>query len=341
MYAMKIALVGDFASWSTALEISYKRAFEAMAYDVQCFDIRDMTTKSVRFGRFGRLATQFIVVEPWIHKANRKLLLAILEAQPDVVLTFGSYRLLTGALAQVKTASSAKLVHIWPDTMLNWRNDMTLALPLYDLVATYSQATLPLFQALGAQRVEWVPLGGDPTLHAPAAEWIEAPPPQDIEVSFVGGWRPEREAVLKQLTQFDLKIWGPDWGRRSSDKEFLRRTWQGRALYGRDFTEVVARSKVSLNIIDPTNYPAANMRFFEIPTAGGLQICSPCPEMSDEFGHGEHLFYYQSASELSDLVRSLLNDGALRARVASAAHEKALTQHTYTHRARQILRFLT
>lgn len=340
MSTMKIALVGDFASWSTALELSYKRAFEALSCQVQCIDIQQFARSTVRFGRFGRVANQLVQVEPWLRKANRMLVLAILQARPDVVITFGDYRLSTGALAQIKAASSAALVHVWPDTLLNWRNEMTPALPLYDLIATYSKATVPLFQALGARRVQWIPLGCDPTLHAPSAEQIESPPAQDIEVSFVGGWRPEREAVLKQLGQFDLKVWGPDWGKRSTDRDFIRRTWQGRALYGSDFTQTVARSKINLNIIDPTNFPAANMRFFEIPVAGGLQVCSSCPEMEDILRHGEHLFYYQHPDALPDLLRSLLADDTLRAQVGSAGRQQVLAEHTYTHRARHIVEIL-
>jgi spore maturation protein CgeB len=334
----RVMLVGHYPTG--ALERSWCAAFEALRWQVHSFDLIQAVNDHCRGGRFGRLFNAFVPVEPWIRKANRDLILAALESQPDLVVSFGHYPLRVGALAQIRAATDAALVHVWPDTLLNWRSDLTPALPLYDLLATYSRATVPLFQALGAQRAAWVPLGGDPELHAPPVEWIESPLTQDIEVSFVGGWRSEREAVLKQLDKFDLRIWGPDWGRRSSDKEFIRRTWQGRALYGREFTEVVARSKISLNIIDPTNHPAANMRFFEIPTARGLQVCSACPEMEDEFRHDEHLFYYKSPGELPDLVRSLLDDGTLRARVALSGHKKTLAEHTYLHRARQILELL-
>ena len=92
-----------------------------------------------------------------------------------------------------------------------------------------------------------------------------------------------------------------------------------------------------MNVIDPTNYPAANMRFFEIPMAGGLQVCSRCPELENEFREGEHLFYYQQPADLPDLVRDLLADGPRRQAVASAAHDKVLARHLYRHRAQAIL----
>lgn len=109
-------------------------------------------------------------------------------------------------------------------------------------------------------------------------------------MTFIGGWRPEREAVLAGLAGLDLKIWGPEWDRRCAGNAVVLKAWQGRPLVGTEFATAVAASKVNLNIIDPTNHPAANMRFFEIPVAGGLQVCSACPEMSGVFRDGEEIF---------------------------------------------------
>ena len=105
----------------------------------------------------------------------------------------------------------------------------------------------------------------------------------------------------------------------------------GAVLVGTDFAKAVSCSKVNLNIIDPTNYPAANMRFFEIPTAGGLQVTTACPEMESEFRHGEHVFYFQQPGELPDLLRQLLADDSLRDKAAAAGHERVLSKHTYRH----------
>jgi spore maturation protein CgeB len=146
---------------------------------------------------------------------------------------------------------------------------------------------------------------------------------------------------LSALTGFKMKIWGPDWGLRCRNNSPIMKAWQKRPLRGREFAKAVASSKVNLNIIDRTNYPAANMRFFEIPCAGGLQVCSPCPEMELEFKHGETTFYYRDGSELTGQIRDLLDDSELRGKVKQAAHRKVMEKHTYLHRAKQILSLTT
>jgi len=333
-----VMLVGQFPSG--ALENSYCAAFEELGWQVVKFDIMESVHRHVRAGHAGRFLTLFVPVEPWIRKASRELTLRVLDLEPQLVVTFGHYPIRVGALAQIRSSVPAKLVHVWPDTMVNWTTHLTACLPVYDLVATYSRATVPIFRDLGARAVAWIPLAGDPALH-PKAEGSEVYPGKfAADVSFIGAWRPEREAVLSQLQGFDLKIWGPEWGRRCRHNRTILKAWQGCSLYGLDFARAVTGSKVSLNIIDPSNYPAANMRFFEIPVVGGLQVSSACPEMIELFRHGEHVFYYDRPAELQRHLETILVDDQLRERVAGAAHQKVLAEHTYLNRVRSLLRYL-
>ncbi len=335
--SQRILIVGQVAPWM--LEGSYQRAFTELGCQVELFDLTQRVNHYARLGRLGRLFNAFVPVEPWIRKANRDLLQKVWDWQPQVLINVAQHPVRVGTLAQIKAATATRLVHLWPDTLINWDTDLSVCLPLYDLIAAHSQATLPLLRHMGARQVTWVPLAGDPTLH-PQLDLAQIEAEYQADVSFVGGWRPEREALLSQLGDLNLKIWGPDWGRRCQHNPSIMRAWQKRAVHGSGFSKVMAGSRISLNIIDFSNYPSPNMRFFEIAAGGGLQVCSPCPEMEDEFQHGKHLFYFQNPAEVPDLLYSLLTDATLREAVAAAAHEKVLAEHTYLHRARQILEFL-
>lgn len=330
----KVMLIGYFGLG--ALECSYVSAFRDIGCEVRSFDIVASEQSYCRLAKVGRLFNKFFPVEPWIRKANREMILEVQRFSPDVLVVFGQNRVTAGALAQIRAMLSTSAVYIWPDTLVNLSAYMIAALPLYDWIGTYSKSTVPIFERLGGRRVVWLPLGADPQLHPvmpPRAEFR-------CDVAFVGQWRPEREqavaALLSELPGISLKIWGPDWGRRTHNHSILR-AWQKRSLYGRDFAQAAASCKVNLNIIDDTNYPAANMRFFEIPCAGGLQVCSPCPEMESEFKDGEMIFFYHSSNQLPYIVQPLLANDALRAKVASAAHEKVLREHLYCRRAQTIL----
>lgn len=335
----KIMLVGRFNPG--ALECSYEGAFREIGCTVGSFDIAAKVKRHCRLGAAGSFFNKFVPVEPWVRKANREMVLYAGEFQPDVIVIFGQNPVRSGALAQIRAMYNVRMVYIWPDTLVNLNELLITSLPLYDLVATYSKASVSQFERLGACCVKWIPLGGDPQQHSVNPIRTESDGAFDADISFIGRWRPEREqaltTILSKSQGLRVKIWGPDWGRRCRSNQAILQAWQKRSLYGSEFARAILASKINLNVIDPTNYPAANMRFFEIPCAGGVQLCSPCPEMEAEFKHEETIFYYQDVNELPGLVHRLLSHHELRQSVARAAHEKVLKEHTYAHRARKIL----
>ncbi len=334
-YISRVLVVGH--SEIGALARSYHVAFEELGHEVTGFDISSAIDNYCRFGYWGRKLNSIVTVETWVRKANSELVVRAREFAPQVVIVVGNCPVRAGALAQIKASVDATLIHIWPDTLVNLDSSLIGCLPMYDLECVYSRNAVKPLQRLGAVRPVWMPLAGDPSLHGAIQCTESEAGDYGAEVSFIGGWRPDREAILSALTHFNLKVWGPDWGRRCKNNPAIMKAWQGRALRGREFAKAVTSSNINLNIIDRTNFPAANMRFFEIPCSGGLQLSSPCPEMEPEFKHAETTFYFRDERELSDQIQYLLNDSALCGKVRQAAHKKVMEKHTYLHRAEEIL----
>lgn len=333
-----VLLVGRFAPG--ALEYSYEFAFRELGWEVQSFDMAGGINRYARFGPIGRFLNKFLPVEPWIRKANIDLVLATKRFAPDLMIVFGQNAIRVGTLAQIQSAQRVTSILVWPDP-LPWLDSLILScLPLYELVATFSKATVSSFRRLGAQRVEWIPLAADPHSFATAHGVGLHRNAYTADVSFVGAWGSDREEAMLKLGEFNLKIWGPDWGRHTRNRK-IRKAWQGRAVYGPEFANVVRNSKININVIKPEGPAAANMRFFEIPCAGGLQLCSLCSEMETEFKHGETLFYYRDVRVLPEMIRELLANDELRRRVSETAQEKVLKEHTYVHRVERILELLT
>lgn len=335
---LKVMLVGSFGPG--ALENSYASGFLDIGCDILSFDISEAERRNCRLGTIGQLFNKFVPVEPWIRKANREMILELKKDKPDVLIVFGQNRVLTSALAQIKAMFQIKIVFIWQDTLLFLGANQINSLPLYDLICTYSKSNIKPFEVLGGRSVVWLPLAADPHIHSHVTPCEQF----KCDVAFIGQWRPEREAavtaLINQVPGITVKLWGPDWKRRSNNPK-IKKAWQGRSLYGKEFAQAIVSAKLNLNIIDDTNYPAANMRFFEIPCAGGLQICTICPEMETEFKHGELIFYFNSYTELAETVHSLLYNEAKIKLVSHNANEKIIKCHTYKHRAEKILELLS
>jgi spore maturation protein CgeB len=336
--ARRILCVGTGESFHLAA--SYRRAFSALGWRVSAFDLDAAVRRQARLGALGARFNDYVPVESWVRKANREFLLAALDVRPDFVLVVGHVKVRVGALAQLAASLPAtRFAFVWPDTLLNLGRDELESLPLYDVVASYGKQSVPAFERLGARRVEWIPLAADPEFHAvePLDDSTRARCAADV--IFVGNHRPERERSVLALLDagISVSVWGGDaWRRSSSAPARVDQYWQERELFGREFASLSSAAKICINLIDPTNYPAANMRFFENLLFGVVTVNTSCPEQEDVFRDGEHTVYARDDRALVAAVRRLLADEPLRRRIATAGQALVLAEHTYVHRARAI-----
>jgi hypothetical protein len=328
----------------TGLLGSYGRALCKHGCDVEMWDFEAAHGRQARLGRIGRLVHGLVVVEPWLKRANRDLVIAVRERAPDFVGVGGAMRVTAGALAQIRASlPSVKLVLFWPDPLQNLETSNVQALPLYDLVATYTRSSIDPLLRLGARRVEWVPFAADTDLHEAAPPSSSASSAFACDVGFIGNYRPERERAVLALHDAGIRVrvWGENvWMKRARDKRAVLRYWGGRPLFGGEFARASRESKLALNVIDLTNFPGANMRFFETLASGGTLLSSSCPEFADDFPEGVAAFYFDSMDELVTKVRELLPRSDHRKAVAEEGRRRVLAGHTYIDRARQLLRLL-
>lgn len=320
---------------------SYARAFAALGHKVEEFDFDAEIRRIVPLGPAGRTMFRVLRHEPWIVRANRRLVAYARELACDLVVIPGVSAVRAGALAQIKASiPGCQAALLWPDPLQNLGTPSIQSLPMCDVVATYSSASKPLLEKLGAPKVAWIPFGADHLLFKPqtltAAERAEF----ESEVCFVGNPRPERERAIAALVKAGVrvKVWGGQgWLTEAKDKSLAKSYFQGRELLGADFYKAMSCAKLGLNVMDDTNYPAANMRFFEGPACGTPMISSACPELENVFEHKKSVVYFHNHEELVGLTRELLRDEATRIAIGQEGQRLVLDKHTYVHRAQELL----
>jgi spore maturation protein CgeB len=331
---MMVFTVGNQNPFS--LEASYKRGFEELGIQVRPFDIFGRQQTYVRLGTLGRLFHTFVPVEAWQRKVNRELALAIIHEQPDLVLVFCNAPVLAGTLAFVRSVASIPFVLVWPDPLLQLQAHVLPNACLYDGVATYARATVPVFEQMGFKNVHWVPLAADETLHGHPTS------PQEFrhDLTFVGAWRPEREQALTTIRRLfpslKMRVQGTDW--QKAAERSVRSLTHNKPLRGKHYADAFQTSRINLNVIDDTCRPAANMRFFEISIAQGLQLSSSCPEFADTYRHQRDVLYYSIESELAESIEWVLTNPSAATEIRHNAYALTVKHHTYQHRAKQMLR---
>lgn len=213
----------------------------------------------------------------------------------------------------------------------------------FDLVLSYTggAALTALAERLGARRI--APLYGsvDPRVHQP----VPASEAYRGDLSYLGTFAADRQAKLVELfveparrrPERRFVLGGAGYG---ADFPWTRNIFFVRHLPPAEHPAFFASSRLTLNV---TRAAMAAMgwcpsgRLFEA-AACGVPILSDAWEGLDRFfAPGEEILV---AAGTDDALAALdLDDAALR-RIARAARERALAEHTAEHRARELVALL-
>ena len=322
----RILVVGNFWGWS--LEWSYVEAFRQLDVAVDTFDWWRESLNAAP-----ELAERRYMWRLLSPAANRRLRDRVAADRPDLVLVFKGL-LLTRETVEAMKAVGSLAFCLNPDNPFNpsitsTRKELRDAISAWDCYFTPGRFLIDRLYSVGLRRVEFLPFAWDPNRHPFQA-------PRDAiryGISFVGSHSAHRERWVRQLVDLDLHIWGPRWSRASAD---LQAHVRGGAVTWAQFSDIIAGSAVSLNIIDPWNVPGHNMRTFEIPGCGGLQLSTATDEIADMFEPDKQILVFHTADELRESASWARSDYGRAREIADAGHEMVSGQ-TYAQRARRLL----
>jgi len=260
-----------------------------------------------------------------LHRPLAARLAVALRRPTDLVLVFKGAALEPARLAELRRRTTARWANWFPDDPHERGLSQRLA-RAYDCFFTHDTSSLEHHRRAGA-RAYYLAFGCDPTYLQPPTR---SSPRWRAPLVFVGSRDPVRERVLQELTDLGLATWGPGWPRGP--------------VYGDAFVRALAGATVGLNVHqqfgvgDADRYgTGANMRVFELAAVGTPQLCDAKGDIARHFTPGREIVLYRSVAELRDDARQLLGDEAARRSLAAAARERALREHTWTHRLQELL----
>lgn len=99
---------------------------------------------------------------------------------------------------------------------------------------------------------------------------------------------------------------------------------------------VLSLASTSTNHTDILKNPLkiVNLRNFEIPMSGGIEICKYNPELAEYFEEGKEILFYRENEELIDKARYFLNKASSQeiSTIKKAARKRAENEHTWWNR---------
>lgn len=282
-------------------------------------------------GQLGQLQTNVLSEWTYARVAEFKPEICIVMAQAPVAANFPA------RLAKLGCVTAFWFVENWRH-MRYWDQ----IAPAYDAFFHIQPGEFEAkLDAIGCAHHAFVQTGCDPALHRPVTLEGEEQAEYDCDISFAGAGYFNRLQTFKGLTDFRFKIWGVDW----RERELAPLVVGGERRFDSEtFMKIVAGTRINLNLhssnahegVDP-RCDAINPRVFEIAAAGGFQVCDPCIGLDRHFDLEKELPVYHDLKELRGLIEHFLAHPEERRARAEAARTRALREHTYAHRAQEML----
>lgn len=147
-------------------------------------------------------------------------------------------------------------------------------------------------------------------------------------------WYQERIDFFKYLIQnnINITIFG------DTDDEELK-LYCHSAIYGKEVYNVLANSKIVLNIHPKFLLDAANIRLFEVTGMGSLLLTDYKPNMNELFEEKVEAVTFKTYAQAKELIKYYLEHEEERKKIAIRGQKKTLKDYTYKVLAKEVYEF--
>jgi glycosyltransferase involved in cell wall biosynthesis len=208
----------------------------------------------------------------------------------------------------------------------------------YAAVFSSSKGGMDDLLRLGARDVRLLYYAADPSMFSRVN--VE----QDIDVFFYGLGREYREEWIDAMLEYPSRqLPEARFALRGKSLGSLERVRRLPYASFSKLSEYCSRSRINLLITrqaHATVYASSTARPFELAALGCAMVSNPYLGIEEWFEPGQEVLIVKSAQEAVDTYRSLLSDERGRQELGERAHQRLMAQHTYRHRACELLQVI-
>jgi hypothetical protein len=336
---LKLLAVGSNYSWS--IENYYINYLTELGVDIKLFPAQLMFYDYYYASSINKIMFR-LNLSKILSKINCLFIKTVTSINPTHILVFKGMELSPKSLLWAKQRG-IKLVNYNPDNPFvfsgkgSGNSNITKSIELYDLHFTYNLDTQKKLKEQHKVKTELLPFAFDIS-----QELFEVCQKEKevLKVCFLGNPDKLRASFIEALAEIGIEIdvYGNDWNNYINHDNITIFS----PVYGDDQWKTLRKYRVQLNLMRPHNLDSHNMRTFEIPGIGGIQLAPETKEHRLFFEADKEIFLYNNVEECVDKINFLLSLTTEQTnQYRTHTREICLkNKHSYKDRALQVLKVL-
>jgi spore maturation protein CgeB len=329
----KVLLVGSHLGYN--LEHYVKMALEKRTHSVTFIGYRSMLgalASPVRMAITRSKAIRTLAEPVFLNEFNKRLKEEALKVEPDLVLSIKGEAVLPSTIEWFRHDMKVKTALWYPDDPRFFNSLVKCVAPHYDYIFTASEKGAEMYEEIGVKNVYPLPFACEPSVHRKIRLSEDDMRKYECDVCFVGSYLPGRARIIRRLSVFNVKVYGPYWG------AFAGSVKANTGVWGPEMAKAFNAAKIVLNIHVKSDLAyKPNMRVFEATGSGAFLLTDKPYGLEKLFRSWEEVMCYNNESELVKLVKYYLDNDEERMNISARGQERAYREHTYQDRVKQIL----
>lgn len=331
----KILISYFFGDNAIPLGASCARALAALGFSLRYFDsgrtspvyqaVLKPTGKLLRLVGFRR-GEPFAQSYWGDHRYRERLLAeAVREFRPDILLVIRGHGFSGDFVARLKSSYGIRKTVCWWVKGPKWFELMHEERPFYDHYFCIHNEGYSAADGI----VPFTALAVDDLLYR---KLDSAECGADVaDIVFVGGWSKGRQALMEQISDLPLAIYGPKWRKKNLFNRSLLPNVKQTGIWGDELVRLYNRTKIALNISqwDTSRLSGLNLRIFDIPACGTFLLTDYSDQLREYFILGEEIETFKNAEEMRDKILYYLKNAAPRERIAARGYDKVKRLGSY------------
>jgi spore maturation protein CgeB len=268
-----------------------------------------------------------------IKRINQRLIDLVSNECFDLILIFKAENIFPETIKIIKEKSGAVIASWMADDPFCFEN-IKNSLIHYDYYFIWDSWYLPLLESAGVKKAIYLPLYTIPEVYKKVEQTEGEKLTYRSDLVFVGEWRPDRERILNQLIDFNIKIYGGGWLENSRiPKEYLHKE-----VTISEMNKIYNACKIILNIHHQWGKNDANFRTFETLGSGAFLIDERKRDIVSILKEDEEIVLYNGIDELKEKIDYFLGHEDEREKIANRGSKIVNKKHTLTKRYEKLFK---